>query len=381
MESLNHIETDKIEKKGGFFNVARLAIKNLIANNATPIQICAFLIIARYNYRTNTGTFIYTASYSALRKKLGIGKQKAEHVIDDLKTMHYLGSPLIEQSHSNLLECCDIFECYDNYISYFDARFKELNKKKKYKRWILQSDVDDRVLFDNKIIDSISTSGAILKRLVRYNNNDVVKLLLLLHSLNNVSYNTVSIDSLYFNCDIEPLFSEHNVNFYNVKIINRLIVSKSIVGWFDGWPYITNTEYIQPLLDDLEQIGIVSRVVMVFMADSKDAKGLHSHYTIDIKSKQNAEKRELTTLARRMRDIAAIRGHDVGRKDSRFYDEYVVATPIGYKFITVRMVYRLTYGARNIKIKAVSDGIEIRNMALSQLKQSLSLIDGQQWNI
>jgi hypothetical protein len=104
--------------------------------------------------------------------------------------------------------------------------------------------------------------------------------------------------------------------------------------------------------------------------DSNPSKTI-GFYEIDIKTSNYHEKHSCHAMATKLRKIAQDRGKEVGRKDSRFYDEYVVAVPDNKPFALCE-TYRLKYAVRNPKYQKVTEGLKMREECTDHINQMLN---------
>jgi hypothetical protein len=351
-----------------YFAVHDSSIKCLLANNANTAQILAFLIVARCKF----GYDNHSASYTALRRRLGIGTRIAKDLLSWLSGVEYNGVMLMEQSVPTLLRFSKVFESEDEYTSFVEETKHFRKGLKRVRRWKLSAG-DVKALFNHSFVDN---NAQRLRSIVRHNNDKAMKLLLLLHLSNNITLDLVDPEMLNVRYKVDYLFSEEGLAFFSAKSANELKMEPIYAKWLyntDSVDIEESRRKIYRLLSDLESYGLVKRVVTVLAYDSEQAKTPCSFYEIDIKTSTYAEKHQCHTLATALRKVALDRGINCGRNDDRFYDEYVVAAPDS-KDVWVCGAYRLTYGMRTITNKFVAEGIETKMLSAKRIHEAVTNI-------
>ncbi|WP_243372894.1 hypothetical protein [Geotalea sp. SG265] len=356
----------------GYFQVNLHAVLNLLHNEATSAEVLAFLILSRYSFNGKS-----SASYSAIRRILGKSTKTARSLLERLQQMNYGNKPLIFDALPPREKSVWIyndngeFEEHVSTISYDQVKFKR--KLTRWDTFKLRMDVD--ASFSNGFVDN-SYGKSTFRNLLRYNNDILVRLLLLLHVFYDARYDLVHPVRLNYPYHIEPLFSKNNVLFYFVKESSNIQVDKFIINklWHSDTsqsnvPYAKNQ--IAGLLKEMENLELLKKVVMIFIFDGEISKEPSGFYEIDIKTNKYEEKHSCHTLSTQLKSVVYDHGFIPGRKDYRFYHEYFVALPSSAEKFSIISGYRLNFAARNSKNLDVADGIRTRQMCRQQIMDLL----------
>jgi len=344
-----------------YFKVYDSWIRCLLANQAPTSHILAFLVIVRCKYGANN----YGASYTSLRNRLSIGANSAKALLDDLQRMEFEGVKLLTKfDHSGPFNTeqenlCEI----DN-----------LKKLRRLERWTIPVGWDN-ALFDCTLLDG---NEKYIQKLIQHNDDEAIRLLLLLHLNNDISLDCVKPQSLCADYHMEHLFNEIWTAFWSATNTKELVIQKAYARWLYNLDETkADAEFHKPriekLLARLESYGLIQKVVMVLIYDFEEDREPSSFYEIDIKTTNYAEKHKNHSLATKIRTVARAKGGDCGRKDNRFYDDYIVAVPEG-KAVWVGGVYRLKYGMRTMSNRIVAEGASIRTSTIERLSAALDNI-------
>jgi hypothetical protein len=241
-------------------------------------------------------------------------------------------------------------------------------------RWRLNPLIGKLARFTNDFLDRNDSKSKLFRSLIKRNNHELLGLLLLLHLNNSRFFNIVNYNFLCTEFDTDYLFSENGYSFIKGKKNKKLSVSAELYEYLfdiDQENLKRLNDKLEKVLKELESLGLLQRVVIVFMFDDRDPAKLTGFYEIDIKTNNYLEKHSCHTMATKMRKIAQERIKEFGRKDSRFYDEYVVAVPDN-KPIALCETYRLKYAVRNPKYQKVTEGLKMREECTDHINQMLN---------
>ena len=355
--------------KHGHFCIREKDILALLWNKATTAQVLSYMCILRYKHATGASS----AGYSVIRRKLGIGTIKAKKILDELQSIEHNGSILLNKiSHEKTkfinFESREIR--YTKPIRNFTKGFTHIKLRF---RWYIYPNFGKLARFTNDFLDRNDSKSKLFRSLIKRNNHELLGLLLLLHLNNSRFFNIVNHNYLCTEFKTDYLFSENGYSFFQGKKNKILSVSPELYEYLFGIDQENIkrlNDKLEIVLKELESMGLLQRVVIVFMFDACAPAKPTGFYEIDIKTSDYLEKHSCHTMATKMRKIAQARINGVGRKDSRFYDEYVVAVPDN-KIITLCETYRLKYAVRNSKYQKVTDGLKMRGESTDQINQML----------
>jgi hypothetical protein len=93
------IKKPKNKQYHASFIINEMALKILLENKATAMQICSFLTLSCFT-KQNHGKYNSTGSYNAIINRLGIGISKAKQMVYELCQMEYNGNKLLKLTSS-----------------------------------------------------------------------------------------------------------------------------------------------------------------------------------------------------------------------------------------------------------------------------------------
>lgn len=334
-----------------YFTVAAQALVSFAQNKTSALAICSYLVLSRYRLKSSSST---AASTNALCKLLNIGVGKAKKTISELLSCKYENRlPLLSKhlSDCNCREICDSDEDYEKLI---EAIHSEENRKVAFPKYDFMN-VKGSILVSNTLIDNNCNK---LKYLIRNNDHRACLMLLAMHHyydyiLDGVISGVCAIESH----EIRNIYNENGIAFWNGTIDKE----PSIPGWLRelifGQDEFRQSD-VNRVFSTLEHAGLITRVICVMPPRGSNPEQ-NFHYELDIKTKDSLEKLSCHNLAYRIRKNVQDKGCAVGRKDNRFYNEYVFAAPSDNE-VEMRVLYRLPFAMRNMKNLDVQEGIKFR---------------------
>jgi len=303
-----------------------------------------------------------SAGYTVLRKKLGIGTANARAILEQLQKIGLVKHisvefPPIEHLHDSLEEYkADVilnvlFNKYRRRVPRWRVRVKE------------KGSADfDRLLLD-KMVEVRNKEVPYPAYLVRKMSNEAARLLTLLHCLNDELLDLVDPSLLCVQHQVNYAFTHSELDIYRSNQFDKLSASLWILSkLYDVKRENKDEKYkaldrLKFLLQELEDCGLVKRVVMVFAFDSETSEKHSGCYELDIKTNNSKHKKEHRRLAMSIKRLAQSQGVGVDRADAKFYHEYMVAVPEN-KYVWVCTAFRLTFSVKHREAYSEGRGMD-----------------------
>lgn len=184
------------------FFIQRAAIDILLLNQATAIQICAYLVISKY--ADKRGKFSYVG-FKTIKERLGIGQKKAEEAINALKQMEYDGQRLLYAIDDWLLLNGGVTGNTEN-VGWVRGRIESTTYK-------------HQVWFSNDLVGCNGDNRRPLHYFVTPSRSDNhARVFLLLHKYANRQYSGVNYRLVSLTSQIESSAQINGVDFYKSKL-------------------------------------------------------------------------------------------------------------------------------------------------------------------
>ena len=342
-----------------YFAVSAVALLSFAQNKTSVLAICSYLILSRYSLKSSYST---AASANIICKRLNIRTSKAKQAISELLNCRFKEKhPLLSEckSYCDISSICDSLEEQEIFSKEMDLEYKRKVSSPKYD--LIKS--NRNILISNSLIDSHCDK---LKHLIRNNDHRACLMLLNMHLHYDYNLDSVKSDVCSIQChNIQFICEENGIAFSNGALDTTPNVSENICKLAFGQNDFEQYD-VTRLFSTLEHAGLMKRVVCVFMRPRRSNSKQHFYYELDIKTNDPSEKLSCHNLAYRMRKFVQDRGYAVGRKDNRFYNEYVFAAPSD-KEIAMVVLYRLPFAMRNIKNLDVQKGVKFRQQNHEQV--------------
>jgi len=335
----------KGHKNTGSFWIVKTAMEILIKNKATAMQICAYLVLARF---TDAEGKFSTSGLKAIKKAIGISDAAARKAIDELKKMTV---PCGTRSKSRLI--------------YYPEEWKKLMKEDIPKRptersrvrWVLnnfQNKVGDRIWFSNNLVDGYKRFAQPLKRLKRCG-NVAARLLLLLYEQNDMEQYTgvKPYLNVYANYHMSKINTVGNYDLWHAKrdedTAYAYIASNAVNGQkvAEFWKNGEHREAFWSAFHSLNSGGFIYEVVTVMdgKVDNEEAQPI---YILDTKSKHGYKPQGEDGLGGDTARLSGEMGYPVADSTGRLYGKYAVIVPQGI-IPSVVGIYRMRFRVTNPK--------------------------------
>lgn len=333
--------------KGSFW-ISKKAIELLFANQATAMDVCAYLVLARY---TDASGQFSTAGLQAIKKAVGVGQPIAERATNRLRKMiatkaRKVGSGMVQS----------LLYPADDWASKTGMGLPHGPVDRSKVRWVLNDfggDPSDQVWVSNDLVDGIGRFSQPLKRLKRC--GDVAARLLL------VCYRETDLEQ-YGGVRPSGAFAE-------VYDMSKKVAVQGYELWHADHRYPCvwgaasllgvkelpkdddkKQEQLAPLwraIESLDSCGFIYQVVTAMDAvpDNLDAQVI---YELDTKSKHGYKPQGEKGLGGQTAAIAGLLGYPVADASGRLYGRYAVVVPAGVNPVVVG-VYRVRFRVSNSK--------------------------------
>jgi len=327
----------------------------LLYNNASAMQICAFLTLACFKGR-NDDYHWSTASYNVISNRLGIGPKKAKDLVSELLQMELNGVKLLERPASaygskeenvydddgNITDWC-IVKDYD-----LPPRAEFIkHKKRSLRRWILPKCGSKEIWFNKELIGSGRLQPRILKQLWRKCGDVAARLYILLFDSIVLETDIINPDLISFRYNINRRYTKNKITILDIskqksQVIDTdklaVVLNKSNLQHADLGKLITKA------FDTLEHQGFIRRSVIALLYDPtlkivKYCYELDCKMTNKIKYKNKIFAKDIDLLANEL-------GFKRDGGDHRFYNNYFALAPSNM-LIKIQMVYRLNHSVTN----------------------------------
>lgn len=248
--------------KNAFF-IQRAAIDVLLLNQATALEIGAYLVITKY---TDRDGYYSGVGYKTIKERLGIGQKKAEAVIKRLKSMtdKYEGD-----EGQRLLYSIQEWLCNET---------GKLNTDDYMVGWVrgwFESEYKHQVWLSNELVGCHGDYNSPLQYFTKHERDNHARLLLLMYKYCNRQYSGVNYKFISLSSRIDSACRINSVRFCKSNLTDYHI-SNSI---FDKLSLDLSYKEICALLYDLQKNG--------FFSISITAMGDHDGPDIEAKKKIN----------------------------------------------------------------------------------------------
>lgn len=344
--------TRPLPKGKGSFWVARQAIDILLANKATAMDICAYLVMAKHT--DQSGQFS-TSGLQAIYRAVGVGHAIAERAVQRLSQMQdqrakRVGKGLLK----NLVYPAAEWEK----ITGQEPPHGPTERSKV--RWVLNDfgvGPEDHVWISNELVEGIGRFTQPLKRLKRC--GDVAaRLLLICYRESDLEQFGGVKPSGAFARSYEMYKIQTNIG-HGYDIWHG--VDKNITGWHAGInPALGVQKYsseeakrveeVAPFwraIEALDSAGFVYQVVSVMDREAGDPES-QVIYELDTKSRHGYKPNGEHGLGGYTAKISHHLGNPVADSQGRLYGRYAVIVPAGIQPHVVG-IYRLRFRVANPK--------------------------------
>ena len=347
-----------------YFSIATATLRAFSKNQTSALAVCTFIVFARYSMISSGGT---AASVNILCDKLRIGRGKANKAINELLECKYQNGHSVLSKHivnCDISDVCDSEEKREEFNASIQFSHKRKHKSLKY---IFNFRGDD-ILIANALVDGKCEE---LRALIRRKDQNACYLLLTMHGLYDYQFDTVRPDMIYIeDVECEGIYSENGVGFWYAKLGKSPIISVHVHNNINSNGTLTNAD-IGKILATLENIGLVKKVIYAYSHKPQSDSSHTLFYELDIKTNDPSEKALCHDLAYRVRKKIQDKGYTIGRKDNRFFDEYVFIAPSDHG-AEIRTLYRLPYAIRNMWSQAVKNGMMLRQQKYDEINNLLN---------
>ncbi len=356
----------------GMFVVNYDAVAILLQNDASALQICAFLTLSCFS-KPNT-PYRSTANYSALVNRLGIGLDKARRLIDALCDMEYMGEKLLKPPDSAFgrghfeEDENGRFLSWERIIDYslgVNEGYVANKGKHGFIRWVLPSKHDDDLWLNKSLVGEGRSTDKPLKTLWRLCGDVATKLYFYLCTQYYLDLDIVHPNLVSYEYDVSSVYNGNGIELLKVVMSEDLPdASDYILKLVAGCEYTNSNKSYDSVvkqtlsaLNVLEKRGFIYKSVIVAIAPA-DSDIVSNYYELDCKI-INKSRYKKQLFCNDIRNLAVQLGMDAGRIDSRFYKEYFAVVPAKMR-VNVSMVYRLRHGLTNPNNYRVSMSLDRR---------------------
>lgn len=360
------------DKANGCFWIHQDAIDTLIKYNASPIEICAYLVLAKYTYKCGVRS---TVGYKTIANRLGVGEKKAKDVLSKLLTYRIRTDKNIKLVYS-ISEWSYINNIYDNH-DYNNERWVlgVVNSKKTKKIW-----------FDNQLVGNYGYEPRLLDKLMRLDKNGLcIKLLILLHKYTDAYYGYANYDLVYADyCMGDTLSINEYLIVQGIESNLDHFVAQKLIAELSGTTVtnIYSRKYSQKqifdAIDVLYDKGMLYKTIMVTSCDP-DGKPILL-YELDRKCCYDQKIGKLDRIADKIESVTKSIGVSSARGKNKFYKKY---TAIAHQDFSPNIIsiYRprfLVQDTQNPVVKTALETFQERQEnALTWVEQlSLAINDG-----
>ena len=336
-----------IKKGSGSFWVSQKAINVLIESKATSLEICVYLILAKY---TDQIGIFSTSGAKAVYKAMRVSQSLAKKTLCSLQN--------IKSQNEKLLYCPEEWMNTDKGKEF---PIPERPTQRSQVRWVLNdfnADNGDKVWFSNDLIDGYGLFEMPLRRLKQC--GDVAcRLLLLLYCYNDMeAYGGISPHhAIYKEYEVEELFDMERgfCAFFAVDVGTRHVLQQV------SWPSLgmltplskkakkeKRKEVLKPFWDavrSLQQVGFIYEVVTVFDGKPGNKEALPIYF-LHTHNRHGKTPKGEEGVAGRIANLMSKLGRPLTDEMGRFYGKYGVIVPEGITPHVIGM-FRLRFRVNN----------------------------------
>jgi hypothetical protein len=343
-------DTSNVESQQ-YFSVSTSAVIAFSQLRPSALAICSYLVLSRYSIKSSNKT---AASSNIISKRLHKGIGPARNAIKELLDCHTRECTPALTKHVEAYDFSAVCSCPEDHQSFINELLLENARKVKFPRYTFPR-ANHSIKISNSLIDEHSEK---LERLIRGNNISACILLLLMHH-----YYDYGLDAVKRACIAteskkpEIVYQVDGVTFWSGTTGKHPLFNELLIDYVSSDKELDQAG-MGGLLNLLEDVGLVQRLVYVVVHDA-NSDNAPIHYELGIKTGNVSEKRAYHNLAYRMRKFAQDRGCNIGRKDNRFYNDYVFAAPSG-QVADLVVLYRLPFAMRNPNNLGFQKGADAR---------------------
>jgi hypothetical protein len=260
-----------MKKVSNVFFIQRAAIDVLLLNKATAIDICTYLVIAKY---TDRNGYFSGVGFMTLKERLGVGQKKISESIMRLTTIEFSGQrllyPINEWMHK---ENVPINEYRVGWVlGWFETEYK-------YHVW-LNNDLVGKNGKKQKPLNYFTKASG---------RDDHARMLLLLYKHHNKQYSGVNYKFASLTTKIESSFKINEHVLYKSKLADYHISLSVLINLGIADKY----EEARTILDDLHNNGFIR--VSISAVGEHDGSGIPAKKEKKPKSGKPTKKRKLTS--------------------------------------------------------------------------------------
>lgn len=333
--------------KGSFW-ISKKAIEMLLVNQATAMDVCAYLVLARY---TEASGQFSTAGLQAIKKAVGVGQPIAERATNRLRKMiatkaRKVGSGMVQS----------LLYPADDWASKTGLGLPHGPVDRSRVRWVLNDfggDPSDQVWISNELVDGIGRFSQPLKRLKRCGDVAARLLLVCYRETDLEQYGGVRPSGAFAEIyEMSKKWSDKGYDLWHAEHKNAMAWgAANLLGLKEFSKDETKKrEQIEPLwraIESLDSCGFIYQVVTAMDADpdNLDAQVI---YELDTKSKHGYKPQGEKGVGGQTAAIAGLLGHPVADAAGRLYGRYAVVVPAGVSPVVVG-IYRVRFRVSNSK--------------------------------
>lgn len=219
------------------FFIQRAAIDVLLLNQASAIEIGAYLVISKY---TDKDGYYSGVGYKTIKERLGIGQKKADAAIKRLKSMVYEGQKLLFSLAGWIYEETGTLDTERYSVGWVRGWF--------------ESEYNHQVWLSNDLIGSHGEERAPIQFFTKSGRDNHARLFLMMLKYCNRQYSGINYRFLSMATRIEETCVINDVRFYRSDLTNYHI-SNAV---FEKYGFLLSSKEICNLLDDMRKNGFVS---------------------------------------------------------------------------------------------------------------------------
>ncbi len=333
--------------KGSFW-ISKKAIELLFANQATAMDVCAYLVLARY---TDASGQFSTAGLQAIKKAIGVGQPIAERATSRLRQMM---APKARKVGRGVLQC--LLYIADDWASKTGLDLPHGPGERSKVRWVLNDfggDPSDQVWISNELVDGIGRFSQPLKRLKRCGDVAARLLLVCYRETDLEQYGGVRPSGAFAEIyEMSKKWSDKGYDLWHAEHKNAMAWGAANLLGLKEFSKDENKkrEQIAPLwraIESLDSCGFIYQVVTAMDADpdNLDAQVI---YELDTKSKHGYKPQGEKGVGGQTAAIAGLLCYPVADASGRLYGRYAVVVPAGVSPVVVG-IYRVRFRVSNSK--------------------------------
>lgn len=346
--SVNIIESSQSNAKGkGSFWIPKIAIDILIANEATALQISAFLVLAKH---TNEGGKFSTAGITAIHRNTGVSHPVAQKAVKSLLEM---------ESSSKTYERNMILYLPYDWVDLTDETLPQAAFERAETRYVINdfnAKPEDKVWFSNELVTGIGKFTQPLKKLKMC--GDLAARILLLSYQHNDLEQIGGINPKFYHMDY-GMKKISNLGGYNLwhgqannQSTHESLAILNLKEWKKDEEFNDNElRMLWSSFENLENAGFIYQIVSVLdrKYDDPEAQVI---YELDSKNKHGYKVDGEEGVGGEMAKLSTRYGHPVTDSLGRFNGKYAAIVPVGEPHIVG--IYRLRFRVSNTKNHGVS---------------------------